>query len=184
MCLESFDVVNVRCTPPFTKLDRTCCELNRWKFSFVAERQRRSQNYEYSLFARNNFEWVKNRFVTNFVMSPKRKAPASTKKPTKKTKLNVDDEFDDEEEEILPKTTSRSRKTVEKTNEDDGDEKASCFGLSWEDAESDDSGKTPMFCFYDKNAVGRKKCIGFDMDFTIIKPKSGAKFAKGISKTF
>lgn len=105
---------------------------------------------------------------------PKRKAQVS--KTTKKQKVKEEDEV--EEEKIVSPRANRRQK--EKNVENDaGDE--GMFDLKWENVEWEETGDNPpMFCLYDPEGSRREKVVGFDLDFTIVKPKSGAKFAKGL----
>ena len=55
-----------------------------------------------------------------------------------------------------------------------------CADLSWEDVGKLVKGIPPLITFTSSTLPGKQKVAGFDIDFTVVKTKSGKKFAAGM----
>ena len=55
-----------------------------------------------------------------------------------------------------------------------------CDDLTWEEVGKHVKGFPPLITFTSTTLTGNQKVAGFDIDFTVVKTKSGKKFAAGL----
>ncbi len=100
--------------------------------------------------------------------------------PPRKRKLPENEKYEDTDEEEKSTTPQKTKKTFsifEKPKTTKSSDKK--LGGEWLEHGEPVKNLRPLFYYYEKGLPGSQKVAAFDIDFTIIKTKTGKKFPKG-----